>query len=324
MTPTYYRPHEALARFVEYFWTFEWGERETVRTLKMFATGVSGILLQHHDGRPALGSAPEGQPVRRGGCPTSFVYGKRTRPSQTFSNGPFRLTGVVFKPQGLSMLLKIDPMALNDSSAGLGEFCREQLGEQLLNARSDHERVARLGKFLRSRVDGAGAEDLLVTESLRLIRAEIRAIRVPQLLKRLNVSERQLERRFVRAIGVSPHQYIRILRFREAMQLMKANQFDRLSDVAYDFNYVDQSHFIKDTKAFSGYTPKQLVKTVDTGVDLPCALIVTPRDGLALDTASTRREGESVLLPIGPTSRRRAARRRRCELLHVRRCRSST
>ena len=279
MKPTLYRPHRALARFVEYFWTFEWGERD-VRTLRMFATGVSGILLQHYDGRPALGSTADGRPASSGGCPTSFVYGKRTRPTQTFSNGPFRLTGVVFKPQGLSMLLNTDPMALNDGSAGLGNFSREHLGDQLFNARSDHERVASLSEFLRARVDGSGAEDLLVTESLRLIRTNLHSIRVPQLLKRLNVSERQLERRFVRAIGVSPHQYIRILRFRKAVQLMKANRFDRLSDVAYDLNYVDQSHFIKDIKAFSGYTPKSLVRTVDAGVDLPCALIVRPREGI--------------------------------------------
>jgi AraC-like DNA-binding protein len=181
------------------------------------------------------------------------------------------------------MLLNTDPLALNDGSAGLSNFSREHLGEQLLNARSDHERVARLSAFLRARVDGAGAEDLLVTESLGLIRTDIRSIRVPQLLKRLNVSERQLERRFVRAIGVSPHQYIRILRFREAVQLIKAKRFERLSDLAYDLNYVDQSHFIKDIKAFSGYTPKQLVQTVDAGVDLPCALIVRPRVGLATD-----------------------------------------
>jgi AraC-like DNA-binding protein len=222
MQPTFYRPHGSLARHVEYFWTFEWGERDTVRTLRMFATGVSGILLQHHEGRPALGSRASG---------------------------------------------------LNDGSAGLGNFSKEHLGEELLNARSDHERVARLSAFLRARVDGAGAEDLLVTECLGLIRTDIQSIRVPQLLKRLKVSERQLERRFVRAIGVSPHRYIRILRFRKAVQLMKANQFERLSDVAYDLNYVDQSHFVKDIKAFSGFTPSRLVQTVRAGVDLPCALI---------------------------------------------------
>jgi AraC-like DNA-binding protein len=275
MEPTVYRPEGTLARFVEYFWTFEWGQGEAGRTLKMFATGVSGILFQHHDGRPALGSTAHGHPVSNGGCPTSFVYGKRTRPSHTFAKGPFGLTGVVFKPQGLSTLLNTHPVQFNDGSVELNEFSREKnIGEQLLNARSHHERVARLTEFLRGHLDGSGAEDVLVTESLRLIQKGIRSIRVPQLLKCLNVSERQFERRFVRAIGVSPHHYIRIVRFQEAVRLIKADQFERLSDVAYDLNYVDQSHFIKDIKAFSGYTPTGLVQTVQAGIGLPCALIL--------------------------------------------------
>jgi AraC-like DNA-binding protein len=283
MEPTVYRPQGALARFVEYFWTFEWGRGEAGRTLKLLATGVSGILFQHHDGRPALGSTAHGYPVSNGGCPTSFVYGKRTRPSHTFARGPFGLTGVVFKPQGLSTLLNTHPAQFSDGSVELDEFSRENIGEQLLDARSDRERVARLSQFLRARVDGSGSEDGLVTESLRLIQRGIGSIRVPQLLKCLSVSERQFERRFVRAIGVSPHQYIRIVRFREAVRLMKANQFERLSDVAYDLNYVDQSHFIKDVKAFSGYTPTDLVQTVQTGIMLPCALILARTAGPSTD-----------------------------------------
>lgn len=273
MEPTLYRPQGALARFVEYFWTFESGQGGAGRTLKLFATGVSGILFQHDNGRPALGKR---HPARNGACPTSFVYGKKTRPNQTFANGPFGLTGVVFKPQGLSTLLKTPPMDLNDGSVELNEFSRENIGEQLLEARSQHERLTRLSEFLRARVDGAGSEDVLVAESLRLIQQGIRSIRVPQLLKCLNVSERQFERRFVRAIGVSPHHYIRIARFQKALRLIKANRFDRLSDVAYDLNYVDQSHFTKDIKAFSGYTPTRLVQAVQTGINLPCTLILRP------------------------------------------------
>ena len=103
------------------------------------------------------------------------------------------------------MLLNTDPVALNDRSAALGEFSREQIGDQLLNARDDQERVARLSTFLRARVDGARAENLLVTETLQLIRRDIWSIRVPQLVKRLQVSERHLERRFVAARLASRH-----------------------------------------------------------------------------------------------------------------------
>ncbi len=58
---------------------------------------------------------------------------------------------------------------------------------------------------------------------------------------------------------------------------MKARQFHRLSDLAYDLNYVDQSHFIKDSKAFSGCT-LGLVHTLQSGVELPCAFVLAPAD----------------------------------------------
>jgi AraC-like DNA-binding protein len=210
------------------------------------------------------------------------VFGKRTRPIQTFSRGPFGLTGVVFTPQGLSTLLKTHPTSLSDRSAALDEFSREHIGEQLLDARSDRERVARLGAFVRAHLVNAGPADALVTESLRLIQNGLGAIRVPHLLKCLHVSERQFERRFARAIGVSPHQYIRIARFQQALRLMRAGRFERLSDVAQELDYADQSHFIKDVKALSGYTPTDLLRAVRTGIRLPCALIVAPDHAVGL------------------------------------------
>jgi len=276
--PTVYRAQGALARFVDYFWTFDSRPGDTNRTLKMFATGVSGVLFQHHEGQPALGATPDGHPAGRGGCPTSFVYGKRTRPTRTFANGPFALTGVVLKPQGLNTLFKIEPASLSDGSARLNEFCRENIADQLLNAASSHERIVILRRFLRQRAETAASDDLLVAESLQLIRQRLPSIKVRHLLKALHVSERQFERRFSRAIGVSPHHYIRIVRFRKAMRLMKAHQFHRLSDLAYDLSYVDQSHFIKDSKAFSGCTPGRLVHTVRSGVELPCAFVLAPAD----------------------------------------------
>jgi AraC-like DNA-binding protein len=288
MEPRLYRPEASLARFVEYFWTFDCSD-ERGRTLKMFPTGVSGVLFQHHNGRPALGSTPNGRPVTNGGCPTSFVYGKRTRPAQTFATAAFALSGVVLKPQGLSTLLKTPPADLSDGSVPLNEFSKENIRDRLLNARSSQERVTILSEFLRAHADNAMSEDLLITESLSRIRRAIRWIRVPDLLRSLKVSERQFQRRFIRAIGVPPHQYIRIARFRKAMQLMKTNQFQRLSDMAYDLNYVDQSHFIKDIEAFSGYTPKRLVQTIQASIDLPCAVILPCTEGRSTEAAPVPR-----------------------------------
>lgn len=223
------------------------------------SNGVSGVLFQHHNGRPALGSTPDGRPsaVRLSNV---VRVRERTRPSQTFANGAFALTGVVLKPQGLSTLLKTPPTSLSDGSIRLNEFSTENIGDRLLNARSSHERVTILGEFLRAHVGNALPEDLLIAESLDLIRRAIGSISVPDLLSSLNISERQFQRRFVCAIGVPPHHYIRIVRFRKAMQLMTTKQFQRLSDLVYDLNYFDQSHFTRRSRRSRDIRPSAWFK----------------------------------------------------------------
>jgi AraC-like DNA-binding protein len=261
-----HKPPEALKHHVEYFWTMQHGEEAIGLTVKTLADCLSGIVFQHHNGRSAFGPAlllsGATHPFYNGNLPTLFVYGKITMPSQITANGPSEVTGVVFKPQTLSTLFKLDAAEVTDAPVELTEFGSADLGERLLDATTQEDRIALLTQFLVRRIDRARADDKPVSRSLRLIHSQIRSIRVPHLLYALKLSERQFERRFLRAVGVSPHHYIRIMRFQEAVRLMKTRQFDRLSDIAYDLNYADQSHFIKDIKDFSGYTPKSLSHTV--------------------------------------------------------------
>jgi len=89
------------------------------------------------------------------------------------------------------------------------------------------------------------------------------SIHVKDVLAYVHLSERQFERRFTQTVGLSPHVYIRVKRFNEAIRLIKTGQFERLTDVAYALNFSDQSHFIRDIKAFSGMTPTSLSQQVD-------------------------------------------------------------
>lgn len=274
MRPTLYAPPEDLTEYVECFWTLEACDEDIGVTLSTFAHGASGIIFQHCDGRSGLGPPlARAHPFRNRDLPTSFLYGKRTAPSHTFAKARFGLMGVVLRPQALSTLLNIRPAELTNAPIALADLSSENVGERLLNASSQQEQLVLLGEFVRARIGRARREDPVVTASLQLIDRRIRSIRVQQVLKYLNVSERQFERRFMHATGVSPHQYIRIVRFQEVVRRLKTMQFDRLSDVAYDLNYTDQSHFIKEVKALSGYVPTRLFEIVRTCVDFPSGLI---------------------------------------------------
>ncbi len=180
-----------------------------------------------------------------------------------YKRGSSTTTQVIFKPHALQTLLGINASRLSDGWAELHEFWAEDLTSQLMEAKNEQERMTFLTSFLVAKFEQAKTRDTLVEESLRFIHTNIGSIHVKDLLDSLHLSERQFERRFTQTVGLSPHVYIRVKRFNEAIRLIKTRQFERLTDVAYALNFSDQSHFIRDIKAFSGMTPKSLSQKVD-------------------------------------------------------------
>ena len=124
-------------------------------------------------------------------------------------------------------------------------------------------RLTLLTNFLASKLRYSTTHDRLIEESLHIIHNHVGCVTVRYLLECLNISERQFEKRFTQTVGLTPQFYIRVKRFAEAMRLMQTGRYQRLTDVAHALNYYDQSHFIKDIKAFSGATPKSLFQALN-------------------------------------------------------------
>jgi AraC-like DNA-binding protein len=265
-----YRPSPLLTRYVEYFWTLR-SHEDGVSTLKLLANGASGIIVQHHNGGPAL-NRTGGTPSPGGhDIPSVFVYGKRTQPGELVARGPFELSGVVFRPQALHALLDTDPTEFNNGPVNL-DYLLGGLEERLLNAATARDRLAILACRLSTRASDKPSDDLLARESVRLLQARVH---IPQLLKVFGMSERQFERRFRTAVGVSPHLYLRIQRFQSAVRLLRARQFEKMGDLAAALGYADQSHFIKEIKEFAGCTPTVLSEIVRASIKIPCAWILS-------------------------------------------------
>ncbi len=225
--------------------------------------GLPGIVFQHHNGQSPFENITTPSHVATG-APTLYVYGQMTEPGvMNHKPAPFTTTQVVLKPHALPMLLGISASVLTNRLAELAEFSAANLNMQLLEARTEQERIALLTNFLLGKLKQSQPRDRLVEESLRLIHNNIGCIAVKHLLECLNLSERQFEKRFRQTVGLPPQFYMRVKRFNEAIRLMKTRRFEKLTDVAYRLNYYDQSHFIRDIKAFSGITPKSLSQKVD-------------------------------------------------------------
>lgn len=83
---------------------------------------------------------------------------------------------------------------------------------------------------------------------------------ITELLKTLNLNERTFQRIFKKYVGISPTHYRRICQFQQSFGQLREKQFNKISEVAYDNDFADQSHFIRSFKEFTQITPKDYLK----------------------------------------------------------------
>jgi AraC-like DNA-binding protein len=231
-------------------------------TINVFPSGIPGIVFHHNDRHAAIENIVT-QSGHTFSPPTLFLHGAGTESSiMKFGKGSYSVMQIILKPHAVRTLFGINALSLNDGAVELNEFSKINLNEQLLEARNDQQRIALLTHFLAAKLKQHKTRDILVEESLRLIHQWAGRITVKAVLEHLDISERQFERRFCQAVGMSPVSYIRVRRFNEAMRLMKSRQYATLTEIAHALNFHDQSHFIRDIKTFSGSTPKSLSQRV--------------------------------------------------------------
>jgi AraC-like DNA-binding protein len=127
------------------------------------------------------------------------------------------------------------------------------LEEQLIEAPTNPERIARLEKFLIGRM-ALGEPDKLVLAALALIHKSKGNIRIKDLAQQLHTSQSPLEKRFRAAVGASPKKFASIVRLKNLLQ--RYPKTGSLTELGYEAGFYDQAHFIKEFKAFTGDTPE--------------------------------------------------------------------
>jgi transcriptional regulator GlxA family with amidase domain len=76
------------------------------------------------------------------------------------------------------------------------------------------------------------------------------------LTRDIGLSERAFERRFLAQVGLTPVRYRRLARFRSALRLYAEGLHD-WATLAATTGFSDQSHLVRDWRAFTGLTPTQ-------------------------------------------------------------------
>jgi AraC-like DNA-binding protein len=166
--------------------------------------------------------------------PRAFLTGQLTGPLLVRPRGPARILAARFHPHGASQVF---------GSLPPGAILPVDIETESIEALEDH---------LLARVRPG---DPVVAEAAR------RLTETPDLgglAAALDISPRQLERRFKREVGVGPKLFCRIQRFQKVFRELESG--GNWVQAALACGYYDQAHLVRDMRQFSGETPSALLK----------------------------------------------------------------
>lgn len=136
-------------------------------------------------------------------------------------------------------------------------FAMEQLSE--LEYSSIQKRIPLIERVLIQCLEQSTLEvDQTINQALTLIKSKRGCLEVQTLAKHLNISDRQLRRKFQHHVGLTPKQYNNIIRFRYANRLIKQQPTKSLTEVAHNAGYFDLAHFTHAIQKITGIPPSQM------------------------------------------------------------------
>jgi transcriptional regulator GlxA family with amidase domain len=167
------------------------------------------------------------------------------------------MLGIGFRPHGASMVFR-QPMHELSGRFTPVEDLSQSLSRELNSALELPDPIAGVEAALLSARNASRHADLLVGEVVRRIILDKGASDVAALAEELGLSIRQLERRFLAAVGLAPKLFCRIQRFNNVFQVLGQPSRNWV-DTAIACGYYDQAHLIRDCKDLSGNTPQSLL-----------------------------------------------------------------
>lgn len=248
MTGNKYIPTEKIAAYVDSIFVIENNNVNKPFSLPLFANGKPTLLFQTTKG------------TIKNNANYLTLFGQTILPEQITFTESFILIAYFFKPFALTTLFGFSAQDLTDNPINLNLVQHQNanlLQEKLLNSRTVEEMISILDDFIFTLTTKIQTNSKLIKYATKLIAEKPSKEILKKVQDELYVTERTFQRLFEDNIGVSPNQYRRIAQFNSAFQQLNQQQFNLFSDIAFDNNYSDQSHFIRAFKEFTNLTPKE-------------------------------------------------------------------
>ncbi|HTE12509.1 MAG TPA: helix-turn-helix domain-containing protein [Chitinophagaceae bacterium] len=246
-----FKPPKILSHIVVRYWTLEGnvsiGQTYIHRTLANYCPE----LIFHYGGR--FEELIDNNRIEK--TFITGIHGQTNQIRRFTAKENYGIFGVLLQPYAIPGLFGISSTETKNELISLTSLLGrdgEDITEQMMLAKNNAQRLQLINSFLEQRISKFDRPEIV--NATQIIYNLNGLVNIKNLADQSCLSQRQFERKFREHIGFSPKSFSRIVRFKSLINNYKKEN-STLTQVAYDFGYYDQAHFIQDFKQFSGYNP---------------------------------------------------------------------
>ncbi|QKJ30958.1 AraC family transcriptional regulator [Mucilaginibacter mali] len=242
------QPHPQLEQLIECYWMVE-SDDPAIQTEKIIPDGFTELIFHYGDLYRANISGQwqtQGRHLLAGQI-GNYFYLENT--------GKAKMIAIKLKPAALTQLFGLQMSDYTDRVVTLDTIpnrALQQLQDIVLQFEDEQQVKEAFDTWLLPLSHSVTTTP--VTAAIDLIFKQNGMVTVKEMTEAACIGERQLERLFKRYVGLTPKYYARIIRFNYIFQIVQSKSAS-WADVVYQAGYYDQSHFIRDFKAFTGEDP---------------------------------------------------------------------
>ncbi len=221
---------------------------------------------------------PESKPLVTNGMPALFfkvrrhsdknnmeliLFGKSTTSECWDTDENTTIIAYFFKPFAMAGLFNLAAKKLADDPVDLRQWDAHKINAlitQMGYATATSRMIEVLDNFLIQQLNENKRESEIIRYATDQIMMNSNTEILSDVVTSLSLNERTFQRMFKKYVGVTPNQYRRICQFQLSFAQVRSQEFQTLTDVAYDNGFADQSHFIRSFREFTETTPNTYLR----------------------------------------------------------------
>lgn len=256
MNLTYYEIKNTT-HLVEEFYSVKYSDKDVPFKNTIIPMAFSGIVFTYSGDQYTIFEN------KKNNLADLAIFGQFSKSYEIFSDSVGYCCGISFKPTALYKITNLDIFKLANSHIPF-KLLRPELAkifETIFLKHKDNsiKLFSEIEKLLNSLPLQENKDTLIIDNIIEEIHKKEGLLSVIELLKIVPFSQKTLETKFKKMVGLTPSKYIKIHRFLNLMKQFEHQKIN-LKDLIYMYDYYDESHFAKDFRSFTSKSIKEYFK----------------------------------------------------------------